>query len=66
MCAFCATIPAAVAVGVRAEAGQRRKRAARAESGSRTRPQVPFLPLTVLLVGGLVLASTLYHSRQFG
>ena len=56
MCMFCAAIPAAAAVGVKLDADQKRKTAAR---------RWPITKLTTLVVSLLLLASIVYHSLVY-
>jgi hypothetical protein len=65
MCAFCAAIPATLAVGANLNAKQIRERR-EAEANGETLPktkQVPVTKVTAIAVGTLVLASVVYHSR---
>ena len=52
MCMFCAAIPATAALGAKLNADQLRKEEAR---------RLPIPKMTGLLIGLLVIASTIYH-----
>lgn len=56
MCIFCAAIPATAAVGVKLNAGQLHK-----EESHR----LPILKTTAILIGMLMVASTLYHTIRW-
>ena len=68
MCAFCATIPATLAVGANLNAKQLRERR---ESEEREEPPskkkaIPIGKITLLVAGVLVAASVVYHTQFNG
>ena len=64
MCMFCAAIPAALAVGVNAQARQNRlEKDAETRGEDPDRPKVPPKTVTVLVVAGLAVASIVYHTQ---
>lgn len=68
MCAFCAAIPATLAVGAKLNADQMRERreaGARASSSPGSK-RVPVGKITLLMAGALVAASIVYHSQLSG
>jgi hypothetical protein len=61
---FCAAIPAALAVGVNAQARQNRsEREAAARREEPARPKVPPKAATAVVVAGLAVASIVYHTQ---
>lgn len=56
MCMFCAAIPATAAVGAKLNADQLRKDDSR---------RLPIPKITAILIGGLMIASTLYHTLHW-
>jgi hypothetical protein len=67
MCLFCAAIPAALAVGLKAEAQQRQQeKQAQLRGEEPGSPRLPVKVLTVAAVAGLGLASITYHSQLSG
>ena len=64
MCMFCAAIPAALAVGVNAQARQNRsEKEAEARGEEPDRPKVPPKAVTAVVVAGLAVASIVYHTQ---
>jgi len=64
MCMFCAAIPAALALGVNAQARQRQQKSQAEEKGEQPpRPGLPAGPATAVVVAGLVISSIIYHSQ---
>jgi hypothetical protein len=68
MCAFCAAIPATLAVGANLNAKQLRQQREAEERGETFAEQKQALPgkITLIAAGALVVASIVYHSRFNG
>jgi hypothetical protein len=67
MCAFCATIPATLAVGANLNAKQLRERREAQERGKpSSKKSIPIGKITLLTAGTLVIASVVYHSQFNG
>ena len=61
---FCAAIPAALAVGVNAQARQNRSdKEAEARGEEPDRPKAPPKAITAVVVAGLAVASIVYHTQ---
>jgi hypothetical protein len=64
---FCASIPAALAIGANVHASQGRAMKTALENGEpAAKPKLPAGPATAVLVAGLLAASVLYHTQQGG
>jgi len=64
MCIFCASIPAALAVGASANARQARNQREVEEKGEKpVKPTLPAGPATAVVVGVLVTASVVVHTQ---
>jgi hypothetical protein len=64
MCMFCAAIPAALAVGVNAQARQNRsEKEAKFRGKDPANPKVPPKAVTAVVVAGLAVASIVYHTQ---
>lgn len=64
MCMFCAAIPAALAVGVNAQAQRNRaEKEAEIRGEEPSRSKVPPKTATALVVAGLAVASIVYHTQ---
>ena len=68
MCAFCAAIPATLAVGANLNAKQLRERrkAEEREELSSEKKAIPIGKITLLAAGALVAASVVYHTQFNG
>ena len=68
MCAFCAAIPATLAVGANLNAKKLREQREAAERGEtlQQKKQVPVGKITIIAVGALVTASIVYHTQFNG
>jgi hypothetical protein len=67
MCVFCATIPAALAVGAKVNARQIRMRREAEQRGEPSlEEKLPVGKLTIVAVGTLIAASAVYHSQLNG
>ena len=56
MCMICAAIPAAAAVGAKLHADQNHKEESR---------RLPVPKITALVIGGLMIASAVYHTLRW-
>ena len=66
MCAFCAAIPVAGALGAKAQANQRQEiERAKAEDRPAKR-SLPIGRITAVVIGGLAVGSVLYHTHAGG
>jgi hypothetical protein len=68
MCAFCAAIPATLAIGANLKAKQFREQH-KASEGGKSFPKertVPIGTITIVTAGALVAASLMYHSQSGG
>jgi len=64
MCVFCAAIPAALAVGVNAQARQNRsEKDAEVRGEEPPHPKVTPKAATAVAVAGLAVASIIYHTQ---
>lgn len=68
MCAFCAAIPATLAVGANLNAKQLRERHEAEERGEPLpeKKSIPIGKITLLTAGALVAASVVYHTQFNG
>jgi hypothetical protein len=67
MCIFCAAIPAALAVGVKAHSEQHKQLQSAKEQGLEPpKLKIPAKTATGLVVAGLVAGSILYHTGSGG
>ena len=64
MCVFCAAIPVAACLGAKAKSQQMRDEREAFEAGKPVPPQrFPAGRITAVAVGGLVVASVVYHTH---
>ncbi len=65
MCMFCAAIPAALAVGAKAQAKQRQQAQIMEPVGKQppNRVRIPAAPATAVVVTGLAIAAIWYHTQ---
>ena len=67
MCIFCAAIPAALAVGVKAQSQQRKQLKSAEEKGIEPpRPMISARAATGIVVAGLAVGSIVYHTGAGG
>jgi len=65
MCAFCAAVPATLAIGANLNTKQLREQREAMERGETLteKKQTPVGKITILVAGALIVASAVYHSR---
>jgi hypothetical protein len=68
MCAFCAAVPATLAIGANLNANQLRKQREATERGEilQEKKQVPVGKIAIIAAGALVTASIVYHTQFNG
>lgn len=68
MCAFCAAVPATLAIGANLNAKQLRKQREATERGEilQEKKQIPVGKITIIAAGALVTASIVYHTQFNG
>lgn len=66
MCVFCAAVPVAMVIGTSVHTSQREKvKLAKEEGKTLPRYMIPARRVTAVMIGGLVIASVVFHT-QFG
>lgn len=68
MCAFCAAVPATLAIGANLNAKQLRKQREATDRGEilQEKKQIPVGKITIIAAGALVTASIVYHTQFNG
>ena len=67
MCVFCAAVPVAMVIGTSVHTSQREKvKLAEEEGKIPPHRMIPAQRVTAVVIGGLVIASVVYHTRFGG